>query len=91
VAERGTATMRARSPLQHAGCVIPEVCIMGGNDKKRSPEIGRNLGQGLGNIRDQQRRDLAGSGEDAPTQDQAGRPTSGEQGAAREDRNDPSR
>ncbi|HZH44336.1 MAG TPA: hypothetical protein VEY50_09685 [Lysobacter sp.] len=42
---------------------------------------GKNLGQGLANVTDQQRRDLAGSGARAPTQDQAGRPTSGEQGA----------
>lgn len=64
---------------------------MGGNDKKRGPEIGKNLGQGLGNIRDQQRRDLAGSGEDAPTRDQEARPTSGEKGAVRESGNDTSR
>ena len=54
---------------------------MGGNDKKSGPETGKNLGQGLGNIRDQQRRDLAGSGDDAPTKDQAARQASGEQGA----------
>lgn len=64
---------------------------MGGNDKKHQPETGKNLGQGLGNIRDQQRRDLAGSGDDAPTKDQAGRATSGEQGAQRRDRDDRSR
>jgi hypothetical protein len=63
---------------------------MGGNDKKSGPEIGKNLGQGLGNIRDQQRRDLAGSGDDAPTKDQASRPTSGEQDD-RQDNKDRSR
>ena len=57
---------------------------MGGNDKKSGPEIGKNLGQGLGNIRDQQRRDLAGSGDDAPTKDQARRPTSGDAGHSRQ-------
>ena len=41
---------------------------------------GRNLGQGLANITDQDRRDLAPSGDDAPTQDQRDRLTSGEQG-----------
>ena len=38
------------------------------------------LGQGLANIADQDRRDLAPSGDDAPTRDQRDRPTSGEQG-----------
>ena len=41
---------------------------------------GRNIGQGLANITDQDRRDLAPSGDDAPTQDQRDRLTSGEQG-----------
>ncbi len=43
---------------------------------------GRNLGQGLANITDQDRRDLAPSGDDAPTQDQRDVLTSGEQGQA---------
>jgi hypothetical protein len=59
---------------------------MGGNDKKTGHETGKNLGHGLGNIRDQQRRDLAGSGGDAPTKDQAGRTTSGESGHDRKAR-----
>lgn len=41
---------------------------------------GRNLGQGLAGITDQERRDLAPSGDDAPTKDQSDRLTSGEQG-----------
>jgi hypothetical protein len=32
---------------------------------------GKNLGRGLGNITDKDRRDLAGRGDDAPTKDQA--------------------
>ena len=43
---------------------------------------GRNLGQGLANITDQDRRDLAPSGDDAPTQDQRDVLTLGEQGQA---------
>lgn len=43
---------------------------------------GRNLGQGLANINDNQRRDLAGSGDDAPTQDQRGTVTSDRKGLA---------
>lgn len=31
---------------------------------------GKNLGQGLAGVNDNQRRDLVGSGDDAPTQDQ---------------------
>lgn len=57
-----------------------------GDDKRQGHDTGRNLGQGLGNITDEQRRDLAGSGDDAPTQDQRARPTSGEQGARQADR-----
>ena len=48
-------------------------------DKRQGHDTGRNLGQGLGNITDRQRRDLAGSGDAAPTRDQATRETSGEQ------------
>lgn len=55
---------------------------MGSNDSNH--DKGKNLGQGLANITDQQRRDLAGSGDRAPTQDQAGRLTSGERGVNRE-------
>lgn len=43
---------------------------------------GKNLGQGLANINDNQRRDLAGSGDDAPTQDQRGIVTSDQKGPA---------
>jgi hypothetical protein len=43
---------------------------------------GRNLGQGLANINDNQRRDLAGSGDDAPTQDQRGIVSSDRKGLA---------
>lgn len=42
---------------------------------------GKNLGQGLANITDKQRRDLAGTGDDAPTQDQRREPRSGHQNA----------
>ena len=50
------------------------------NEREHQPGKGRNLGQGLANITDQDRRDLAPSGDDAPTQDQRDRLTSGEQG-----------
>lgn len=43
---------------------------------------GKNLGQGLANINDNQRRDLAGSGDDAPTQDQRGTKTSDQKSLA---------
>lgn len=49
-------------------------------DREHNQGKGKNLGQGLANITDQDRRDLAPSGDDAPTQDQADRLTSGEQG-----------
>jgi hypothetical protein len=45
-----------------------------------SSNKGKNLGQGLANINDNQRRDLAGSGDDAPTQDQRGIVTSDRKG-----------
>ncbi|MFZ5663445.1 MAG: hypothetical protein ACOY9B_12185 [Pseudomonadota bacterium] len=51
------------------------------SDDRARHDIGKNKGQGLANVNDTQRRDLAGSGDRAPTQDQAGRPTSGERGA----------
>jgi hypothetical protein len=35
-----------------------------------SQNRGKNLGQGLSGITDRQRRELAGTGDDAPTQDQ---------------------
>lgn len=50
------------------------------NEREHDQGKGRNLGQGLANITDQERRDLAPSGDDAPTQDQRDRPTSAEQG-----------
>ena len=45
---------------------------MATQDKNRPPSQnkGKNLGQGLSGITDQQRRELAGTGDDAPTQDQ---------------------
>lgn len=53
---------------------------MSGNERN-GHDIGKNKGQGLANVTDEQRRDLAGSGDRAPTRDQASRPTSGERGA----------
>lgn len=47
---------------------------------------GRNRGQGIANVTDEQRRDLAPSGDDAPTEDQRDKLTSGEQGHARSTR-----
>jgi hypothetical protein len=41
---------------------------------------GKNLGQGLAGVNDNQRRDLAGSGDDAPTQDQRDIVTSDQKG-----------
>ena len=58
------------------------------NEREHQPGKGRNLGQGLANITDQDRRDLAPSGDDAPTQDQRDALTSGEQGEARHQRGD---
>jgi hypothetical protein len=55
----------------------------GKRDREANPGKGRNAGQGLGNITDTERRDLTPSGDDAPTKDQAGKVTSGEQGQAR--------
>ena len=51
-------------------------------DKRREQNQGKgkNLGQGLAGVTDQERRDLSPSGDDAPTKDQAGKRTSGEQG-----------
>jgi hypothetical protein len=45
---------------------------MAKQDKNQPPSQnkGKNLGQGLSGITDQQRRELAGTGDDAPTQDQ---------------------
>lgn len=51
-----------------------------GNGRGDPSSKGRNLGQGLAGLRDDQRRDLAGRGGDAPTKDQRGISTSGEQG-----------
>jgi hypothetical protein len=53
---------------------------MARKDRESQPGKGRNTGQGLGNITDVDRRDLAPSGDDAPTRDQADRLTSGERG-----------
>ena len=57
-----------------------------GDDKRQGHDTGRNLGQGLGNITDRQRRELAGSGDDAPTQDQRSRPTPDDRGTRDADR-----
>ncbi|RPE81926.1 hypothetical protein [Vulcaniibacterium tengchongense] len=51
-------------------------------NREQNPGKGKNLGRGLANIGDQDRRDLAGSGDKAPTQDQSRRMTSGERGHA---------
>jgi len=50
------------------------------SEREHNQGKGKNLGQGLANISDQDRRDLAPSGDDAPTQDQRDKLTSGEQG-----------
>ena len=42
---------------------------------------GKNLGQGLAGLRDDQRRDLVGRGGRTPTEDQRGVSTTGEQDA----------
>ena len=42
--------------------------------REENPDKGKNLGQGLAGITDQQRRDLASGGDNAPTKDQSGRP-----------------
>ena len=64
---------------------------MTNRDKNQPPSQnrGKNLGQGLTGIKDHQRRDLAGSGDEAPTKDQSERPTSGERGT-RDDAQDSS-
>lgn len=49
------------------------------SDHQRSHDRGKNLGQGLANITDKQRRDLAGTGDDAPTEDQRRPERSGHQ------------
>lgn len=49
------------------------------DQQQRSHDRGKNLGQGLGNITDKQRRDLAGTGDDAPTKDQRRAERSGHQ------------
>ena len=53
---------------------------MASKSREQNQGKGKNLGQGLAGITDQERRDLAPSGDDAPTKDQSGRLTSGEQG-----------
>lgn len=56
---------------------------MANKSREQNQGKGRNLGQGLAGIADQERRDLAPSGDDAPTKDQSDRLTSGEQGHRR--------
>lgn len=51
-----------------------------GQEKGDPSNKGKNLGQGLAGLRDDQRRDLVGSGDDTPTKDQRGLPASGQQG-----------
>ena len=53
---------------------------MASKSREQNQGKGKNLGQGLAGITDQERRDLASSGDDAPTKDQSDRLTSGEQG-----------
>jgi hypothetical protein len=53
---------------------------MANKSREENQGKGKNLGQGLAGITDQDRRDLSPSGDDAPTKDQAGKRTSGEQG-----------
>ena len=53
---------------------------MANKSREQNQGKGRTLGQGLAGITDQERRDLAPSGDDAPTKDQSDRLTSGEQG-----------
>jgi hypothetical protein len=53
---------------------------MTSRNREQNPGKGKNLGQGLAGPTDQERRDLSRSGDDAPTKDQAGTLTSGEQG-----------
>lgn len=53
-------------------------------NREQNQGKGRNLGQGVANLTDEQRRDLAPSGDEAPTEDQRGKLTSGERGHARD-------
>jgi hypothetical protein len=53
---------------------------MASKSREQNQGKGKNLGQGLAGITDQERRDLAPGGDDAPTKDQSDRLTSGEQG-----------
>jgi hypothetical protein len=52
---------------------------MTNTSREQNQGKGKNLGQGLAGITDKQRRDLAGRGDDAPTQDQAERSSDGQQ------------
>lgn len=54
--------------------------MSGQKQNNDSSNKGKNLGQGLAGVNDNQRRDLAGSGDDAPTQDQRGIVTSDQKG-----------
>jgi hypothetical protein len=58
---------------------------MATQDKNQAPSQnkGKNLGQGLSGVNDQQRRELAGTGDDSPTQDQR---EAGQEGSAGDDR-----
>ena len=48
---------------------------MTNTSREQNQGKGKNLGQGLAGITDKQRRELAGRGDDAPTQDQPERPS----------------
>ena len=64
---------------------------MANKSREQNQGKGKNLGQGLAGITDQERRDLAPSGDDAPTKDQSDRLTSGEQGQQERGKNDDTR
>lgn len=55
--------------------------------RENNPGKGKNLGQGLANISDKDRRDLA-SGDDAPTRDQAEHQAAGKPRQSRNSGND---
>lgn len=56
---------------------------MASKSREQNQRKGKNLGQGVAGITDQERRNLSHSGEEAPTKDQSDRLTSGEQGQQR--------
>ena len=50
---------------------------MASKSREQNQRKGKNLGQGVAGITDQERRNLSHSGEEAPTKDQSDRLTSG--------------